>query len=116
MSIHDHDPELAAAVFEAALARLAADPPDLGLAREPGALPAGTITPGGLGGERALELLLDSLLPASTAIDHPAYLAFIPGASTPAASLVDLLVSVYALYGGSWLEAAGAWADGMTAR
>ena len=48
------------------------------------------------------------LLPASTAIDHPRYLAFIPGVSTPAAALVDLLVSVHALYGGSWLEAAGA--------
>ena len=108
MSMHDHDPALAAAVFEAALARLAADPPELGLAREPGALPAGTITPEGLGAERALALLRDSLLPASTAIDHPGYLAFIPGASTPAASLVDLLVSVHALYGGSWLEAAGA--------
>jgi L-2,4-diaminobutyrate decarboxylase len=108
VSIHDHDPELAAAVFDAALARLAADPPELGLAREPGELPSGTITREGLGGERALALLRDVLLPASTAIDHPRYLAFIPGTSTPAASLTDLLISVHALYGGSWLEAAGA--------
>jgi L-2,4-diaminobutyrate decarboxylase len=106
--MHDHDPELAAAVFAAAEARLTADPPELGLAREPSELPAGTITREGLGAQRALELLRDELLPSSTAIDHPRYMAFIPGTSTPAASLVDLLISVHALYGGSWLEAAGA--------
>jgi L-2,4-diaminobutyrate decarboxylase len=108
MSLHEVDTGLAAAVFETALARLRADPPQLGLAPEPEALPAGTITREGLGGERVLELLRDTLLPTTTAIDHPRYLAFIPGASTPAASLADLLVSVYALYGGSWLESAGA--------
>ena len=116
MSIHDHDPELADAIFEAAVARLAADPPELGLAREPDDLPSGSITPEGLGAERALALLRDVLLPASTAIDHPRYLAFIPGVSTPAAALVDLLVSVHALYGGSWLEAAGVEVPGMKAR
>jgi L-2,4-diaminobutyrate decarboxylase len=108
MSIHDHDPELAAAVFAAAVARLTADPPELGLARAPEALPSGSITREGLGAERALALLRDELLPASTAIDHPRYMAFIPGASTPAASLADLMISVHALYGGSWIEAAGA--------
>jgi L-2,4-diaminobutyrate decarboxylase len=108
VSLHDLDPELATAVFEAALARMAADPPELGLSPEPETLPAGTITRQGLGGERVMALLRDALLPATTAIDHPRYLAFIPGVSTPAASLADLLVSVHALYGGSWLESAGA--------
>jgi glutamate/tyrosine decarboxylase-like PLP-dependent enzyme len=108
VSIHDHDPELAAAIFDAALARLEADVPELGLAREPGELTSGTITPEGLGRERALALLRDDVLGTSTAIDHPRYMAFIPGASTPAAALVDLLMSVHALYGGSWIEAAGA--------
>jgi L-2,4-diaminobutyrate decarboxylase len=108
VSLHDNDPRLAAAVFEAAQARLAADPPELGLARGARELPNGTITREGLGGERVMALLRDALLPACTAIDHPRYLAFIPNASTPSASLADLLVSVYALYGGSWIEAAGA--------
>jgi L-2,4-diaminobutyrate decarboxylase len=108
VSLHDADPRLTAAVFEAARARLAADPPELGLARAAGELPSGTITPEGLGGERVMALLRDALLPACTAIDHPRYLAFIPNASTPSASLADLLVSVYAVYGGSWIEAAGA--------
>ena len=105
--MHEHDRELAAAIFAAAQARLAADPPPLGLSPEPDALPAGTITREGLGAERALALLRDQLLPTCTAIDHPGYLAFIPGASTPAASLVDLLLSVHAVYGGSWIEASG---------
>jgi L-2,4-diaminobutyrate decarboxylase len=108
VSLHDPDPRLAAAVFHAAIERMAADPPALGLAPEPETLPPGTITRDGLGGERVMALLQDSLLPATTAIDHPRYLAFIPGASTAAASLADLLVSVYAIYGGSWLESAGA--------
>jgi L-2,4-diaminobutyrate decarboxylase len=108
MTMHDNDPEVAAAIFEAALARLTADPPNLGLARDPDELPSGSITREGLGAGPALALLRDVLLPASTAIDHPRYFAFIPGAATPAASLVDLLISVHALYGGSWLESAGA--------
>ena len=108
MSLHDPDPRLAAIVFHAAIERMAADPPPLGLSPEPDALPPGTITREGLGGERVMALLRDALLPANTAIDHRRYLAFIPGASTAAASLADLLVSVYAIYGGSWLESAGA--------
>jgi L-2,4-diaminobutyrate decarboxylase len=108
VSLHGPDPKLAAAVFHAAIERMAADPPPLGLSVEPDALPPGTITREGLGGERVMEILREALLPATTAIDHPRYLAFIPGASTAAASLADLLVSVYAIYGGSWLESAGA--------
>jgi L-2,4-diaminobutyrate decarboxylase len=107
VSLHDPDPRLAAAVFHAAIERMAADPPPLGLSVEPEALPPGTITREGLGGERVLALLRDVLLPTTTAIDHPRYLAFIPGAPTAAASLTDLLLSVYAIYGGSWLESAG---------
>jgi L-2,4-diaminobutyrate decarboxylase len=108
VSLHGPDPRLAAAVFHAAIERMAADPPPLGLSVEPDALPPGTITREGLGGERALALLQEALLPTTTAIDHPRYFAFIPGAPTAASSLMDLLVSVFAIYGGSWLESAGA--------
>jgi glutamate/tyrosine decarboxylase-like PLP-dependent enzyme len=104
--MHRVDPALAGAVFETALARLGADPPPLGGSLDGDPEPA--ITPAGLGGERALALLRDVLLPATTAIDHPRYLAFIPGTPVPAASLADLLVSAYSVYGGSWLEGAGA--------
>lgn len=108
MSLHDLDPELAAALADASLARLAADPPALGTAPAPDAFGPGSITPEGLGGERALAVLRDVVLPATTAIDHPRYLAFIPGATTPAAALADLAVSAWSIYGGSWLEGAGA--------
>jgi L-2,4-diaminobutyrate decarboxylase len=108
VSLHEPDPKLAAQVFHAAIERMAADPPPLGLTVEPEALPPEMITREGLGGERALELLREALLPTITAIDHPRYFAFIPGAPTAASSLMDLLVSVHAIYGGSWLESAGA--------
>jgi L-2,4-diaminobutyrate decarboxylase len=99
------DSELAAAAFELAAARLAADPPELG--GMPESLPPAAITPEGLGGAAALERLHE-LLASTTAIDHPRYMAFIPGARTPVSVLADLLVSAYGVYGGSWLEAAGA--------
>ena len=107
MSLHDADPRLTARLFHDAIERMNADPPALGLAREPDELPSGTITREGLGGERVLALLRDTLLPTCTAIDHPRYMAFIPNAATPASSLADLLVSVHALYGGSWIEGSG---------
>jgi glutamate/tyrosine decarboxylase-like PLP-dependent enzyme len=103
--LHAFDPELAAAVFEIAAARLAADPPDLG--GVPERLPPASITERGLGADEALERLRE-VLAGTTAIDHPRYMAFIPSAGTPAGSLADLLISAFAVYGGSWLESAGA--------
>jgi glutamate/tyrosine decarboxylase-like PLP-dependent enzyme len=86
---------------------MAADPPALGGARPADAFGPGSITPEGLGGERALAVLRH-LLETTTAIDHPRYLAFIPGATTPAAALADLAASAWSVYAGSWLEGAGA--------
>jgi L-2,4-diaminobutyrate decarboxylase len=103
--------ELAASVLDAALARLAADPPDLGRAASPAEVRkrAGrSITPGGLGGEEALALFRDVLLPTTAAIDHPRYLAFIQGTPSVASALFDLIVSASSVYAGSWLEGAGA--------
>jgi L-2,4-diaminobutyrate decarboxylase len=99
------DRELARAAIDAALERLAADPPALGRDEPPSAL--GAITPEGLGGERALALLRDVVLPNTLAIDHPRYMAFIPSAPAPAAVVADLLLSAFNVYGGSWLEGAG---------
>jgi glutamate/tyrosine decarboxylase-like PLP-dependent enzyme len=92
-------------VFELAAARLAADPPELG--GVPERLPDVAITAAGLGGDAALERLRE-VLAGTTAIDHPRYLAFIPGAATPASALADLLISAFSVYGGSWLESATA--------
>ena len=106
MSLHDRDPRLEEAVLAAVRARLAADPPPLGRTAEPGEF-APAISAGGLGGERAAELLLGRLLPAAVQVDHPRYLAFIPSAQAPAAALADVLLSVNSVYGGTWLEGAG---------
>jgi L-2,4-diaminobutyrate decarboxylase len=67
-----------------------------------------TITAGGIGGEEALRLFADVLAPACISIDHPRYFSFIPCAPTPASTMFDLVVSASSLYGGSWLEGAGA--------
>ncbi len=73
------------------------------------ALRAGrTIDEHGIGAERALALFEDVLAPACITTDHPQYLSFIPTAPTKASVAFDLVVSASALYGGSWLEGAGA--------
>lgn len=67
-----------------------------------------TITDEGLGGTRALALFEHILAPACLTASHPRYLSFIPTAPTTAAIAFDLVVSASGLYGGSWLEGAGA--------
>ncbi|WP_438854495.1 pyridoxal phosphate-dependent decarboxylase family protein [Agromyces sp. M3QZ16-3] len=62
----------------------------------------------GIGAERALDRFEHVLAPACITTDHPQYLSFIPTAPTKAAIAFDLVVSASALYGGSWLEGAGA--------
>ncbi len=111
MSLHGLDAELADAVLAAARERLADGPAALGAAPGPADIAAAlgpTVTAAGLGPQRALELLRDVVLPNTIAIDHPRYMAFIPGAATPAAALADLAASAFSVYGGSWMEGAGA--------
>lgn len=67
-----------------------------------------TITEEGLGGEEALRLWTDVLAQACISVDHPRFLAFIPGAPTEASTMFDLLVSASSVYAGTWLEGAGA--------
>ncbi len=69
---------------------------------------SGSITADGIGAERATALFADVLAPTTLSIDHPGYLAFIPCAPSKAAIAFDLVVSASAIYGGSWLEGAGA--------
>jgi glutamate/tyrosine decarboxylase-like PLP-dependent enzyme len=62
----------------------------------------------GIGATRALSLFERVFAPACITTDHPQYLSFIPTAPTKAATAFDLVVSASAVYGGSWLEGAGA--------
>jgi L-2,4-diaminobutyrate decarboxylase len=76
-----------------------------------------TITPDGIGGEEALRVWAEVLAPATISTDHPAFLAFVPGAPTKASVLFDLVISASSTYAGSWLEGAGAvWAENETLR
>jgi glutamate/tyrosine decarboxylase-like PLP-dependent enzyme len=87
-------------------------PPDE-LTRRAGA----TITPGGIGGEEALRIWSEVLAPSTITTDHPSFMAFVPGAPTKASVLFDLAVSASEVYGGSWLEGAGAvWAENEVLR
>ncbi|WP_440710857.1 pyridoxal phosphate-dependent decarboxylase family protein [Herbiconiux sp. YIM B11900] len=67
-----------------------------------------TITERGIGGARALSIFEHILAPACITTDDPRYLSFIPSAPSKAAAAFDVVVSASALYGGSWLEGAGA--------
>ena len=111
MHRYSHETEaLAQSMMRIALDRLRMDAPLDGPvdAQELGRRAGQTITPSGLGGEQALRVWTDVLAPATMSVDHPRYLAFIPGAPTEAATLFDLVLSVSSLYGGSWLESSGA--------
>jgi len=111
--------ELARALEDYVRSRIAETPPlDAPASPEELAAAAGeTITPEGIGGGRALRIWSDVLAPATISTDHPAYLAFVPGAPTRASILFDLVLSASSTYGGSWTEGAGAvWAENQTLR
>lgn len=67
-----------------------------------------TIDEDGVGARRALGVFAHVLAPACITTDDPRYLSFIPCAPSKAAAAFDVVVSASALYGGSWLEGAGA--------
>jgi L-2,4-diaminobutyrate decarboxylase len=67
-----------------------------------------TITESGIGGNQALEIFGELLAPATISTDHPNFLSFIPNAPSEAATFFDLVVSASSIYGGSWMEGAGA--------
>jgi glutamate/tyrosine decarboxylase-like PLP-dependent enzyme len=111
--VHRYD-DVAETLGQAVLAyarhRLRLDPVPLDgprSAEELAALVGQTITADGLG-LAALDLFTEKLAPACISIDHPRYLSFIPCAPTQAATLFDLVVGASNIYGGSWLEGAGA--------
>ena len=72
------------------------------------AMVGNTITEDGLGGHEALKVFTETLALACISTDHPRYLSFIPSAPSEHSNLFDLVVGSSALYGGSWLEGAGA--------
>ncbi|WJM16011.1 pyridoxal phosphate-dependent decarboxylase family protein [Microbacterium arborescens] len=67
-----------------------------------------TIDAEGIGARKAIGVFEHILAPSCISTDDPRYLSFIPSAPSKAAAAFDLVVSASALYGGSWLEGAGA--------
>jgi L-2,4-diaminobutyrate decarboxylase len=112
--VHRYDTQTAAlgeSVLDYALRRLKLDPVPLDgpkTVEELDPISDVQISEAGIGGQAALELWARQLAPACISIDNPRYLSFIPCAPTEASSLFDLVVGASAVYGGSWLEGAGA--------
>lgn len=99
------------AIFDYARERMSLDPAPLDAPmtlEQLSQLAPDTVTEEGLGGAKALDLFAEVLSPACLSTDHPGYLSFIPTAPTEAATLFDLVVSASSIYGGSWMEGAGA--------
>lgn len=120
--MHRFDPEMegvAATIVLYALERVRLDPPPIDRPKTPAQLNllGPTVTPEGLGGMEALRLFCEELAPATISQDHPRNVAFVPGAPTEAAVLFDLVVGASSIYGGSWMEGAGAvWAENQALR
>ena len=109
--MHEVTGDLREAVFEYARTRLSYSPTPLDSPKpehELQDLAGQTISEKGMGGTAALELFGEVLAPSTISTDHPGYLSFIPSAPTEASKLFDLIVSASAIYGGSWMEGAGA--------
>lgn len=76
-----------------------------------------TITAKGLGGSEAMRVFSEELATSCLSADHPRYLSFIPCAPSDAACLFDVVVGASSIYGGSWLEGAGAvYAENLALR
>jgi glutamate/tyrosine decarboxylase-like PLP-dependent enzyme len=122
--VHRFDPQTSPAIVDSVLAyaadRLRLDPVPLdgSRTREELLATAGeTITPEGLGADRALEVFADVLAPSCLSTDHPRYLSFIPCAPTKEAAAFDVVVGASSIYGGSWMEGSGAvYAENETLR
>jgi L-2,4-diaminobutyrate decarboxylase len=120
--MHRFDPStesLAQAAIQYALERIRMDPPPLDGPRSRHDLDqfGPTVTEGGLGGMSALRLFCEHLAPASISQDHPRALSFVPTAPTEASVVFDLVLAASSIYGGSWMEGAGAvWAENQALR
>lgn len=102
--------EMSLDVIKFAINRISDTNPVLGFPKkeeELKALVGETITPEGIGGEKAFALFRDVLVKASIPIDHPRHLAFVSASPTRAAVMFDLVTSASSVHGAFWLEGAG---------
>ena len=102
--------EMTLDVMKYAISRITNEAPEFGFPKKEEdlhALVGETITPEGIGGEKAFAMFRDILVKATVPIDHPRHLAFVPAAPTRAAVLFDLVTSASSIHGAYWMEGAG---------
>ncbi|WP_072315485.1 pyridoxal phosphate-dependent decarboxylase family protein [Sinomicrobium oceani] len=102
--------EMTLDVMKYAINRITQTSPELGHPKkeeELRGLVGETITPDGIGGEKAFQLFRDVLVKATVPIDHPRHLAFVPASPTRAAVMFDLVTSASSIHGAYWMEGAG---------
>jgi glutamate/tyrosine decarboxylase-like PLP-dependent enzyme len=102
--------EMAMDVMKFAINRITDTEPVLGFPKKEAelrALVGETITPTGIGGEKAFQLFRDVLLKSSVSIDHRRHLAFVPASPSRAAVMFDLVTSASSIHGAFWMEGAG---------
>lgn len=102
--------ELSLDVLKFALNRITFENPEIGAPityEDLKAKVGDTITPEGIGGEKAFDLYKKHLLPATIPIVHPKHLAFVPAAPSRASLMFDLVTSVSSIHGSYWMEGAG---------
>lgn len=107
----DESAELAVAIVKYAMERIRMDPPPLDrpyTLSELRNIVGDTIKSEGRNGLDVLKEFVDELAPSCISVDHPLFLSFVPGAPTESSVLFDLVVAASNIYGGSWLEGAGA--------
>ncbi len=102
--------EMTLDVMKYVISRITDTSPELGKPKkeeELKKLTGETITPKGIGGEKAFRLFRDVLVKATVPIDHPRHLAFVPAAPTRSAIMFDLVTSASNIHGAYWMEGAG---------
>ncbi len=68
----------------------------------------GSITPGGIGAERAFDLFADTILPSTRPFGHPTSLSFVASAPSQAALSFDAALGAAGIFAGNWDGGAGA--------
>ncbi|MEL6389745.1 MAG: aminotransferase class V-fold PLP-dependent enzyme [Bacteroidota bacterium] len=102
--------EMTLDVMKYALNRITHTSPKLGVPMSPADLQervGETITPDGIGGERAFELFRNHLVSSTIPIDHPRHLAFVPASPSRASIMFDLVTSASSIHGAYWMEGSG---------
>lgn len=102
--------EMTMDIMKYAIGRISKSLPEMGYPRSEEDLEkliGETVTEDGIGGEVALEIFKEKMLPATVPVDNPRHLAFVPAAPTRAATLFDLITSASSIHGAYWMTGAG---------